>query len=469
MTGPYVAAAPPTEHDGITGAQAPLSYAQQLLAAFAVHEGGSVFGPNFVNWCAHWLTGPVDVDVLRQALDDVVRRQGALRTVVVREEGFPFQRVRPPAPVPLTVLDRHETAPDDRDAEVARITARALAEGQPSDRVPLLAAYLARFGDASALVLVIHRTAADGWTMQLAIRDVMAGYERRLRGEPPDRTPLPQYVECALADGSAEREKQIRAALPYWERTLGDLPVVGIPADHPRPLDGTGGVRALHTFELSDRTVQEVRRAARAARTSFFTMLLTAYALSLTWRTGGSEIAIPVLGAGRSRQQWDTVGFFVNGHVLRLGVPAEQTLATVLARAHRAGIAAQTNDVPLIRVLEALPNIAASAFDSTTVVPTPIQLCQPIPDFADDRATVRYQRMKLPPEVVAEQPVMPVDFLWVMEPYTSFVVRVMYNPRMFDEASVARLAEDFQRALWLLVTTPRISVRTARAAMEVAR
>ncbi|MEQ4303051.1 condensation domain-containing protein [Plantactinospora sp. B6F1] len=461
--------APPSERDG-AATQAPMSYPQQLLAAFAMRGGGSVFGPSSVNWCAHRLTGPVDVDVLRQALDDVVRRQGALRTVVVREEGFPFQRVRPPAGVPLTVLDRNGIDPQDRDAEVARITAKALADGQPSDRVPLLSAYLVRFGyDASALVLVIHRTAADGWTMQLAIRDVMAGYERRLRGEPPDRTPLPQYVECALADRSAEREKQIRAALPYWERTLGDLPVVGIPADHPRPVDGTGGVRALHTFELPDRMVQEVRRAARTARTSFFTLLLTAYALSLTARTGGSEIAIPVLGAGRGRQQWDTAGFFVNGHVLRLGMPAEQTLATVVARVHRAGIAAQTNDVPLIRVLGALPNIAASAFDSSVVVPTPIQLCQPIPEFADDRATVRYQRMVLPPEVVAEQPVMPVDFLWTMEPYTSFVVRVMYNPRMFTAHGVARLADDFERALGLLVTTPQISVRAARVAMETAR
>ncbi|GIG91619.1 condensation domain-containing protein [Plantactinospora endophytica] len=300
-------------------------------------------------------------------------------------------------------------------------------------------------------------------------RNVPAGYRRRLRGEPPDHSPVPQYAECALAEGTAGREKQIRTALSYWERTLGDLPAMGIPADRPRPVDGTGGVRVLHTFELPDETVREVRLAASTARTSLFTMLLTAYALSLTARTGGSEIAIPVLGAGRSRQQWDTAGFFVDGHVLRLAVPGRQTLATVLARVHRARTAARANDVPLVRVLEALPNIAAAAFDNPTVVPTPIQLCQPIPDVANDGATVGYQRMRLPPGVIQEQPVMPVDFLWVMEPYTSFVVRVMYNPRMFDEAGVARLAADFRHALWLLVTTPRISVRTAHAAMEVER
>ncbi|HET6212390.1 MAG TPA: condensation domain-containing protein [Micromonosporaceae bacterium] len=448
--------------------EAPLSYGQQLLAAFAANDGGSVFGPKYLCWAARRLTGAVDVADLQRALDDVVVRQTALRTVVVRDEGFPFQRVLPAQPVPLVVIDLDAATPAERRDAVALLTADWLTREYPSDRVPLMAAYLVRFGPVeSALVLIIHRSVADGWTMKLAIRDIMAGYERRRRGLPPDPSPVLQYVDCARVDASPAREERIRAALPYWEKTLADFDVVGLSTDHPRIPSTTPVPKAMHSFAVGDATVEAVRATGRALRTSFFTVLLTAYSVCVRARTGADEVIVPALGSGRERHQWDTIGYFLNGYVLRLDLSGDPTLAELVARVHRVWVAAQVNDVPFVRVLEALPQVAEAAFDLESVVPAPAQLCMPIPVFDDPTASVHYAQLMLPPELVRETPVLPIDFVWMMEPYEPFMVRVMYNPRLFDEGTITALEADFHRVLRVLVDSPQTTVRSVLSMMDV--
>ncbi|GAB3808924.1 condensation domain-containing protein [Micromonospora zhanjiangensis] len=434
--------------------EAPLSYAQQLLAAFAARDGGGVYGDGFVNWCAHELAGPLRLPDLRRALDALVVRHGALRTVVVRDEGFPYQRVGAPAPVPLSV---HEVLTDDADerlAATAEVTAEALTQPLPSDRIPLVAAHLVRFGPIdSALILLIHRTVADGWTMQVAMRDVLAAYERLRSGSDPTGDPVPQYADHALAATMPGREKRLRDAMPYWHERLAGVRRVGIPPDRPRDPRSPAPVKALYTFELDDATVTGLHRRARALRTTDFTLLLTAYAAALASRTGAPRVVVPVLSAGRSASEWDSIGFYLNGHVLPIDLGGDPTGVEAVARVHRANAEALANDVPLIRVLEELPDLAEAAFDARDVVPAPMQLCRPIPR-SERAATVTCRRLALPPRIVREEPVMPVDFLWVMEPYTSFVVRVTYQPAMFDEATVAAVAAVFRTALDRIVAAP---------------
>src|SRR5207248_2453460 len=78
----------------------PLSFNQELWCGWP-----SAFNPRFVIAEALRVRGHVDVAALRRALDDVVRRHEILRTVVVRDDDEPYQRVYPPGPVPLEVRD----------------------------------------------------------------------------------------------------------------------------------------------------------------------------------------------------------------------------------------------------------------------------------------------------------------------------------------------------------------------------
>jgi len=60
----------------------PLSRTQEFLCAFEGDENAGPFGPRHHNVRGWRLSGPVDVEVLRQALFDVVARHESLRTII---------------------------------------------------------------------------------------------------------------------------------------------------------------------------------------------------------------------------------------------------------------------------------------------------------------------------------------------------------------------------------------------------
>ncbi|MCW3845272.1 condensation domain-containing protein, partial [Micromonospora yasonensis] len=107
------------------------------------------------------LRGELDVAALRDALDLVVARHEALRTVFVPLDGQPYQFVLPPAELPLTV----------RDVPPDRIDGYAAAEAvRPFDlaRGPLVRATLCRTGPVDwTLLLSLHHVVCDGWSMGL--------------------------------------------------------------------------------------------------------------------------------------------------------------------------------------------------------------------------------------------------------------------------------------------------------------
>ena len=66
------------------------------------------------------LSGPLDVDALRQALTGVVRRHEVLRTSYTEVDGEPVQEIHPPAPFALEAEDLSAGSQASRDAEVCR-------------------------------------------------------------------------------------------------------------------------------------------------------------------------------------------------------------------------------------------------------------------------------------------------------------------------------------------------------------
>ncbi|MGD0066625.1 MAG: peptide synthase, partial [Streptosporangiaceae bacterium] len=76
----------------------PLSFTQEWFLTMDNGDDGGPFGRRFVIVSALRVTGPVDLAVLRGALDDVVARHELLRTLVVRDADPPYQLVCPPCP-----------------------------------------------------------------------------------------------------------------------------------------------------------------------------------------------------------------------------------------------------------------------------------------------------------------------------------------------------------------------------------
>jgi len=84
----------------------PLSLLQESLWAFEqVHPGTSVY-----NLPQAWrLTGPLNPEALRAAIETVLRRHESLRTIMAVRGGAPAQIVLPPRPFSLPQTDLSES------------------------------------------------------------------------------------------------------------------------------------------------------------------------------------------------------------------------------------------------------------------------------------------------------------------------------------------------------------------------
>ena len=217
------------------GAGAPLSFAQERLWFLDRLEPGT---PAFNMPASARLTGALDVPALARALSEVARRHESLRTTFGVEDDRPVQVVHPPAPVPLPVVDLSGLCAPCALSEAARLAAAAALAPFDLARGPLLRAALLRLGpEEHTLLLAMHHIVSDGWSLTVLLRELGALYAAFAAGLPSPLAELPvQYADFALWQRTWLQGEALEAQLAFWRRRLaGELPVLDLPTDRPRP------------------------------------------------------------------------------------------------------------------------------------------------------------------------------------------------------------------------------------------
>ncbi|MDX3188142.1 amino acid adenylation domain-containing protein [Streptomyces sp. MN03-5084-2B] len=323
----------------------PLSFAQRRLWFLHGLEGGSA---TYNVPLVMRLAGELDIDALREALNDVVARHEALRTVFPVVDGVPYQEVLPGGTVELAVREV-----SDVDAEVDVLVRGVFDLGAG---VPVRAELLTVDPRRHVLVLVVHHIAADGWSLTPLWQDIATAYRARLRGEAPRWTPLPvQYADYTLWQRDL-LDTEEEAQLEYWRATLDGLPDrVALPLDRPHPPMSAhrGG---FFTFTWDAGLQAALADLARACGASPF-MVVHAGLTALLSRLGaGTDIPIGTPIAGRTDPALDDlVGFFVNTLVLRVDTGGDPSFRDLVARVRECSLDAYAHqDVPFERLVEAV-------------------------------------------------------------------------------------------------------------------
>ncbi len=331
----------------------PLSAAQRRM--WALHK---LLGPSatYNLPCAFRLTGDLDLDALREALRDLVRRREILRTRYRETDGGPVQEVLEEGAAERLVLRTRATTEQTMPAdltEAARVTFD-LAYDLPV-RATLFDLPPARDGHPRhVLLLVMHHIAGDGWSLRPLLRDLGRAYEARRAGQVPYwKHPAPHPALIARREEAAAPAPE---RLEYWRDTLRGAPEqLPLPTDRPRPAVAGyrgGSVPVDLDPELHDR----MRALAREHRASVFMVLHAALAALLTRSGAGTDIVVGTPTTGRRGEDADdAVGFFVNPVALRVDTEGGPSFAELLARVRHTDLAAYDHqDVPFDRVVDAV-------------------------------------------------------------------------------------------------------------------
>ncbi len=333
----------------------PVSFAQQRLWFLEqMQQEGAVYNIPL----AIQVQGFLDEAAFSQSFNALIERHEALRTRFITVEGQPMQVVVPPAPITIEQQDLRSLAPSEQAAEVRRQAIAAAQTRFDLTQAPLLRVTWLPLAELESVVLLtMHHIIADGWSMEVLLRELGGLYRAHLTGADPALPTLPiQYGDFAVWQREWLQGQVLERQLSYWrEQLAGPLPVLQLPTDFPRARVQTFR-GAVENFALSADLSDRLKSLAQQQSTTLFVTLLTAFKVLLFRHTGQSDLLVGTPIANRHRAEVEgLIGFFVNTLVMRSQLTPPASFLTLLSQLKVTTYQAyEHQDLPFEKLVEVL-------------------------------------------------------------------------------------------------------------------
>ncbi|MDD3276119.1 MAG: amino acid adenylation domain-containing protein, partial [Kiritimatiellales bacterium] len=305
-----------------------------------------------------YLNGPLDVDVMERAFNEVIRRHDALRMVYAMENGEMVQRPLDEVHVPLKFTDLSKLDAAERDHRTAELRLENGRHVFDLSTGPLIHAELVKLADRRfQLFFNIHHIAADGWGISRFNTEFAEIYEAFLNGRPSRLPP----VERHYSDVAAWLDERIRSGalqpqLDYWKQKLAaPRPDLFFPPDRARP-EVSAHRGARHAFTISPDMTAALTALGRRENASLFMVLSAIWQTLLHRATGSADIITGTAIANRNHPQIEqTIGTFINALALRTDFSGTPGFTELLERIRLTALEAYAHqDIPFEKVMEAV-------------------------------------------------------------------------------------------------------------------
>jgi amino acid adenylation domain-containing protein len=287
------------------------------------------------------LRGVLDTTACQHALDGLLARHEALRTVLSEENGQLFQHITEARPAVLHQFDFSHLAPPQAAGAARAAFAAAQAVPFRLDAEIPVRFTLARTGaDLHQLQINIHHVAVDGWSVNLILDEFARLYDHYAHGAALALPELPlQYADFAQWQRRCLEGPALDALRAHWQRAQPMRALDGaprlhtLPLDHPRPVTQRGVGRALRTVIDAD-LLARFKTACASQGATLFMGLQTVYAALLGRWSGSDDIVMGTPVAGRTVSAVEPlVGFFMNSVALRNRIGRDDSFFSLLGTA----------------------------------------------------------------------------------------------------------------------------------------
>jgi amino acid adenylation domain-containing protein len=435
----------------------PLSHGQQALWFLQQLDPGST-AYNLA--CAVRILSGLDVPALRRSLETLIRRHPLLRTRYTSRSGQPLQVIEDPPDAPLVEWDASPWTPEELRRRLNEEAHRPF----DLERGPMLRVCLYHTAAGPVLLLVLHHVAADLWAFETFLDEFRVLYPAERAGLlsplPPPAWHYGDYVRWQADMLAGPRGEQLAA---YWRQQLaGDLPLLELPTDHPRPALQTF-TGSAHTFKLDEVLTRRLNALAQAEGVTLYMVLLAAFQVLLHRYTGQEDVIVGSPLSGRTRPEFDEVfGYFVNPVPLRASPSGGLSFRDFLHQVGQIVLGAlQHQDYPSSLLVEQLqwprdPR-RSTLFQVLFVLDKPHRLgVQGMTPFVLDELGARMDLggLELESYPLDQRAAMFDLVLMVVEASGVPFASLQYNTDLFEQATIRRMAGHFRTLLEGIVDDP---------------
>jgi amino acid adenylation domain-containing protein len=399
----------------------------------------------------------LDVERFTQAYRFLLQQHPILTHTFAAIDAQLQQRPQPPGQITIAQEDISHLAADQVPAylqEQARIPFVL-------DRDAPLRCHLLRRSEREWIVLlVLHHIVVDGFSMQPLFTALFDAYQQLLRGATPALTSPPghsfrdfvAWERHLLQSGEGERLRS------WWHHTLaGQWPTLHLPTDRPRT--GTARFRGrVHRVALAPALSRQLLEFAQAARVNPAPFFLTLYHILLYRYTGQQDILVGMPARSRPEGFATTIGYFTNLIPIRTSDLAGRSFTDLLQQVQ-------------MTVLDSLDHGALPFPEMVRGMTTERTALTPV-----FQALYEYQNFFSSHDLAALQnryPDFAIDFirdlhqegeaalvLEVVRQDDHFSLHFKYDPDLFSDAAMTRMAQHYLHLTEQAVTEPDRPIET---------
>lgn len=328
----------------------PLSYAQERIWLHEQLVPGSLVHNRPANIR---LFGHLDVSALHQALQQVVQRHEALRTIVSVKNGQLLQRIDDEFTLKMPFID--VSGHSDTGKRISELVLDHSCQSFDLTTGPFVHSQLVRIADDDHLLLLtFHHFAFDGWSESVLIRELVAHYDAFAADQKMCLGELAvQYADYAAWERQPAQTTRLAQGRSFWKSELIQPPILQLPTDFTRPQhpDERAGHVNIH---VRPQIASALRNLAGEEHATIFSTLLTAFSVLLHRYSGQDDIIVGCPVAQRTRVETeDLIGVFINLLPFRTKLQPDSSFRQLLRATRDSTIRAlRHQDVPFQLIVQ---------------------------------------------------------------------------------------------------------------------
>ena len=395
------------------------------------------------------IEGLLNVTVLEQSLNEIIRRHENLRTCFPSVDGKPMQVISTLANINLSTVELPSSP--EQTTQLKQLASTEAEKPFDLAQSPPLRLTLVRLSrETHILMLTMHHIIYDAWSIGILASELCTLYEAYSQGNPSPLSELPlQYADYAYWQRQRLTGEVLEKYLSYWrEKLAGVSPVSPLPTDRLRPQVQSfhGG---LEKFQLNQNLIQKLTQLSQESGTTLFMTMLSAFFVLLYHYSGESDLIVGTGIANRNRVEIEPlIGMFANVLALRSQCSDDSSFTEFLTQVKQTTQEAyEYQDLPFEKLVEELSLERNLSYNP---------LVQVIFSFTDVPSMKSWDLPGL--RVIQREEgfnsVMDLEvYLW--EALSGLEGYFVYDTDLFERATITGMIAHFQTLLQAIVANPQ--------------
>ena len=396
--------------------------------------------------------GPLNIDMLEEALSSVASRHESLRTTFDSAGEEVVQVIHDSVSLPINLIELSALKGPDLYSKCDEVIFGELTKGFDLASGPLLRVTVIRLEPGEhVLVIVMHHMITDGWSLAILLEELSSFYTALAEGKEAQLLDLKiQYSDFAVWQRGWLSAEILEKQTKHWMKVLeGVTPLISLPSDRPRPVvQSHRGATCQSTID--EKLTAELKGLSQECNATLMMTLLATFQLLLSKYSGDQDITVGTdLAYRNSIETEKLIGFFVGVLPIRTKLNGDPDFRELIDRVRSASLDMYAHqDVALDKLVDALNLERTLSYNPLVQV---LFVMQNTPDIVLNIPGHETEPFRIPMTRSKFDLI-----LFVKEARNSLILDWLYSTDLFESKTVKSMTEHYETLLRRVSMDPNL-------------